>query len=740
MDDLTVVTGPGPTLDSPLRFGERYRPLALLGSGGMGTVYLAQDEELGELVALKVLRSELLDDPAMVERFRDEVRLARRVSSPLVARTHDLAQHEGRWFVTMQYVEGETLAAKLRRDGRLSLALALPIARDVCDGLSSVHAAGVVHRDLKPGNVLISSTGRAVLTDFGIALSADSASSHTDGSGTPTYVAPEQLAGRSVDARTDVFSLGALLFTIVTGQRPFPVHRTGAEAAPDPRGLAVDLPDSFAALVMRAMALDPADRFDSSEALRVALDGLALRTTVATRESAAPSFVRSLGSSQARKLFVASIDVQGMADALGDAARLDMLSRLKAQGRVWVVKVRADAEAVLTARFTQRDGHLKLSVAIRSERDGYAFFRDSFEGSLLTLPQLIARATHAIERAFSPGGAPLAEPEVFPSEEVARLFLEARMEYRAFWGEHLRRSMELFERALALAPDHPILVAWYAAALSRFSFFQDAPAEHLRGRELAQRAVAVAPDLAEARVALASAHMQDMRAKEAMPHFVAALTLAPGLLDQRAQFARVLHECGALAPALALATSTFEADPTFTDPIEILVRHHALRGRLDLAAEQLARVPPGGSALLHISFVRYSAWLSDRARFDAHRALLYLGRLPLEVRVVVEVFGGILAGERPSLDALGAFCLGTPRRRAFFHQVSAEAFALNRDARRSLDALESASELGLFDIQWLDQCPVFDGMRGMLRFEAVRRATHSRAIDTLAELERCLAT
>ena len=738
MDEVTVTEGAGPSTDRPLRFGDRYRPLALLGSGGMGTVYLARDEELGELVALKVLKSELLGDPAMIERFRDEVRLARRVSSPLVARTHDLAQHEGRWFVTMQYVEGETLSARLRRDGRLAMVDALPIARDVCDGLSAVHAAGVVHRDLKPANVLVATNGRAMLTDFGIALAAESASTRTDGYGTPTYVAPEQLAGAPVDARTDVFSLGALLFTIVTGQRPFPVERTGVEPAPDPRTLAVDLPDGFALLVMRAMALDPAERFESSEALRTALDGLTVRATLPTRDSALPGFVRSLGTGQARTLFVGAISLSGMPEALGGAARLDLLSRLRAQGRVRVVPVRGDAEAVLTGRFMERAGHLTLSVAIRSERDGYIFWSDSFDGPLLALPQLIARTAHAIDLALSPASIAVSEPESFPSDEVARLFLEARAEHRAHRGT--RRSVDLLEQALELAPDHPILVAWYATALSRHGFFQQDPADHVRGREIALRAVSIAPDLAEARVALASAYVQEMRIKEAVPHFVAALRISPGLLEQRGQLARTLHESGAVSPALALSESTLEADATFMDPIDLFVRHHALRGRLDLAAQQLARAPDGGHQLLKLSFARYCAWWGDRELFAAHSGAIDVARLPKEARIMFELHRRLLLGEPASMDDIDALVGGTARRRAFIHQFRAESYAMKRDTRRTLEALESASEAGLFDVQWLDHCPLFDTMRGMLRFEAVRRSAHTRAIDVLTEVERCVAT
>jgi len=230
-----------------------------------------------------------------------------------------------------------------------------------------------------------------------------------------------------------------------------------------------------------------------------------------------------------------------------------------------------------------------------------------------------------------------------------------------------------------------------------------------------------------------------MRLTEAIPHFVAALRIAPGLLEQRGQFAQFLHECGAVGPALSLAESTFEADPSFTDPLVVSMRHHGLRGRLDLAAEQLARAPAGKADLGDVSLARYCTWTRDRARFDAQCRRIDTARVPVEGKVILDVQRRLLAGERAPLEELQSFRAGNPRRRAFFDQVSAEIFALAGDPRRALDAIETASELGLYDIHWLDLCALFDPLRGMQRFEAVRHTVHARAMKALAEVERCLA-
>ncbi|HTR54077.1 MAG TPA: serine/threonine-protein kinase, partial [Kofleriaceae bacterium] len=171
---------------------DRYDLLELLGEGGMGAVYRARDRELDELVALKVIRAELARDPIMLERFRLEVKLARRVTHGNVARTFELGRTADLAFCTMELVDGEALTRRLAREHRLPLADAVGVACALLDGLAAAHAAGVVHRDIKPDNVLVSHDGRIVLADFGVASLATGAG---ELSGTPTYMAPEQARG-----------------------------------------------------------------------------------------------------------------------------------------------------------------------------------------------------------------------------------------------------------------------------------------------------------------------------------------------------------------------------------------------------------------------------------------------------------------------------------------------------------------------------------------------------------------
>jgi serine/threonine-protein kinase len=185
----------------------RWEIRGLIGSGGMGTVYRARDRELDEDVALKVLRAEVLS-PADLDRFRREVKLSRKVTHKNVARVFELAEHDGRRFFTMEIVEGESLRGRLERSGRLPFEAVIGIGIAVCRGLAAAHDEGVIHRDLKPDNVLISNTGRIAITDFGIASSLEREAGGEASAfvGTPHYMAPEQVDGsRSIDARADIY-------------------------------------------------------------------------------------------------------------------------------------------------------------------------------------------------------------------------------------------------------------------------------------------------------------------------------------------------------------------------------------------------------------------------------------------------------------------------------------------------------------------------------------------------------
>ncbi|MGO1002198.1 protein kinase domain-containing protein [Lysobacter sp. CA196] len=259
----------------------RFRIESMLGVGGMGVVYRATDLALDIQVALKLLRPELMHRPDAFERFRQELLLARQVSSAHVVRIHDLAQHEGRWLISMDFVDGESLDRRLDRDGPFAVDSALRIARQLAEGLAAAHAKGVVHRDLKPANVLLDAQGNAYISDFGVARSLASSGLTQSGAviGTPDYLSPEQARGDALDARSDLYALGLILYEMLTGKLPFAGGTVSEVLAqrmlrtpPPVTDQRAELPAWIARLVDKLLRPQPAHRFKDAAAVIAALD------------------------------------------------------------------------------------------------------------------------------------------------------------------------------------------------------------------------------------------------------------------------------------------------------------------------------------------------------------------------------------------------------------------------------------------------------------------------------------
>jgi len=275
---------------------QRYRVVSLLGCGGMGEVYRANDLLLGQTVALKFLPAQWTSDEATLSRFRDEVRIARQVSHPNVCRVYDIGEVEGSAYLSMEYVDGEDLASLLRRIGRLPPDKALEIARQLCAGLAAAHDKGVVHRDLKPANIMLDGQGRLRITDFGLAGVAGELKDIR--SGTRGYMAPEQQSGQEVTARSDIYALGVVLHEVFTGKRPS-ADSTHPDLAPE-----VDR------VIRRCLVEDPAKRPASALQVAAALPGGdPLAAALAAGETPSPEMVAAAGDTDSISVRTVGISV-----------------------------------------------------------------------------------------------------------------------------------------------------------------------------------------------------------------------------------------------------------------------------------------------------------------------------------------------------------------------------------------------------------------------------------------------
>jgi eukaryotic-like serine/threonine-protein kinase len=756
-------------------FGSRYEILGLVGSGGMGTVYRARDIELDEVVALKLLRRDLLDKPGMLDRFRQEVKLARRVTHRNVARTFDIGEGDGEKFLTMELVEGEALSAKIAREGALPLDFVTEVAAGMCAGLVAAHEAGIVHRDLKPDNVLIASDGRVVITDFGIARAVyDASRAATVGLalGTPAYMAPEQVEGATdLDARTDIYALGAMLYECLTGERPWTGDSVWSLAAarlmqppPDPRVKRPELPPAAAELVLRCMARRREDRFASAAQAAVALAGLTMPAGAARRPSTPPAGPPALDSGTKtvavlpfRNAGAKDDDyiAEGLSDDLIDA--LSMTPGLRVLARDAVARSGAGqqqgardlgrelrVDVVVDGSVRRAGEQLRVSVRVISVADGFQLWAKRFDRADKDVLSVSDEAADAISGALTlrrrvPARSAPGDPR------AVDLYLRARHALHAGWRENVARAIELFEEALALAPDDPTILTAYAnAQLRRLTFNSTEPVAAIDAEEKvrasAEKALSLAPHMGEARATLANLEWSMGNPVGCARQLREAVRISPSSSDVNDLFGRMLIEAGHPQRGIALLSAVIAVEPQRNLVHSDLARARALMG--DWSAYEAAVENPPTDEHANIRYMllaRLTMWRRDRAMAQVLRRQIESRNFAL-VPEVLAILDMILTGQRgyellKNLDEWGRIIGRARRRPAFFRQLAAEGLAFVGDVDLAEKALFEAEGLGLVDLTWIDRCPVFSEMHESPGFAAVRTRVAARAKEVLDVLE-----
>jgi TolB-like protein len=766
-----------PVGSTPARhvFAARYEILGLVGSGGMGTVYRAHDRELDEVVALKLLRHDVLDHPGMLDRFRQEVKLARRVTHRNVARTYDIGESEGEKFLTMEFIEGEPLAARVAREGALTLDLVAGVAEGICAGLGAAHAAGVVHRDLKPDNVLLARDGRVVLTDFGIARAFSGAGvAVTMGIalGTPAYMSPEQVEGASdLDARADIYALGAMLYECLTGERAWNGASVWAIASarllqppPDPRALRPDVPAAAAELVLRCMARKRDDRFASAEDVARVLASMTMPAPKARPSAQPPPPPQGIAEGDAKAVAVLRFRnlgepgddyvAEALADDLVDA--LSMTPGLRVMARGAVDRLRGETRdareigrelrvhVVVDGSVRRAGGMLRVTARVVSVADGFQLWAKRFdrpEKEALVVSDDVANAIAlalTLERKAPARQAPT-------DARALDLYLRARHAARRGWRDDIDAALALFQQSLALAPDDPTILAGYARAeLRRFMFDTEGTAAvdaEAKGRAAAERALALAPQLGDARAALANLKWVMGDSLGSARDLREAIRVAPSSTDVAELYGRMLLEAGAPERALAILGAAASLDPTID-----LATNDLLRGRVLLGDwsgyESALQEPPADDVELsayYLTLTRLAMWRRDGAGAQMLHGQVEARSFGLRDSVLDMLAMVQRGAPTPRMyEVLGVWgrVVGRARRRpTFMRQLAAEARAFAREDAACVAAMAEGDALGLLDLTWVDRCPLFDGMREGPAFVEVRGRIAARAKAALDVLE-----
>jgi serine/threonine protein kinase len=275
-----TIRAPQEDLTRGTSFANRYEVIEELGKGGMGSVYRVEDTKLNQDIALKIIKSEIASDKKTIERFRNELKIARMIAHRNVCKMYDLGEDKGVRYITMEYIPGEDLKSMIRMMGQLNVGKALSIVKQVCEGLAEAHRMGIVHRDLKPSNLMIDKSGNAKIMDFGIARTLESKGLTDAGVmiGTPEYMSPEQVERKEADQRSDIYSMGVILYEMVTGRVPFEgetplsvVHKHKYEVPQEPKEVNAQIPDDLNRVIMKCLEKDKEKRFLDADEVRAEL-------------------------------------------------------------------------------------------------------------------------------------------------------------------------------------------------------------------------------------------------------------------------------------------------------------------------------------------------------------------------------------------------------------------------------------------------------------------------------------
>ncbi len=632
-----------------------YRIIEKLGEGGMGVVYKAEDTKLEREVALKFPSSHVLGDQNDRARFVQEAKAAAALNHPNICTVFEIDEADGRTFIAMECVEGENLKTKIA-SGPLELADALDIAIQIAEGLAAAHKKNIVHRDIKPANIVVTAEGCAKIMDFGLARMAGGAQLTRTGTtvGTTAYMSPEQARGDAIDHRTDLWSLGVMLYEMVAGRRPFKGDRDQAVIYSilnsEPEGITspvLGAPPELARTLTKALAKDPAARYQSAGNLSADLEAIRQRlmsdptVVVNTEPEALPSIAvlpfANMSPDPENDYFGDGL-AEELANALAQLPQLRVVARTSAfqfRGKdsdIREIGAKLNVGTVLEGSVRKAGSRLRVTAQLISVSDGFHLWSDRYDREMEDIFAVQDEITSAIVEQLKvrlglEPSAPLVRRHT-DNLDAYSLYLKGLYYWNSLTPEGLRKSRECYEKAIEIDPDyapaHAALSMWHQS----LAFWADAPPQEAFGksRAAAERALEIDETVAMAHNCLAVIHfMHDWDWEKAEREFERSLELDPSSAFGHLNYAFLLTDLARHEDALREIRIAQRLDPLSTVvntwAASLLISAGRVREGIAELEEIAARDPEAWQPHLWLSGAYSRAGMQDGAIASAERAV-----------------------------------------------------------------------------------------------------------------------
>ncbi len=534
-------------------FAGRYQVIEELGKGGMGKVYRVLDKKLKEEVALKLIRPEVASDKETIERFGNELKLARKIGHRNVGRMFELMQDEGNHFITMEYVSGEDLKSFIRRSRQLTVGTAMAIAKQVGEGLAEAHRLGIVHRDLKPSNIMIDKEGNARIMDFGIARSLKGKGITGAGVmiGTPEYMSPEQVEGKEADQRSDIYSLGIILYEMLTGRLPFegdtPLaiavkHKT--EAPRDPKLVNAQIPEDLSRVILKCMEKDRARRYKSAEDVVSELDRIDKGKTGAIKvaewkNSIAVLPFKNMSADPEQEYFCEGI-AEELLNALTQIKELRVVARTSAfsfKGKdvdIREIGRTLNVDKVLEGSVRKAGQRLRITAQLVNVEDGYHIWSDQFDREIKDIfaiqEEISLTIVDHLKLRLLKGEKEKILKRHTEDHEAYDYYLKGRYFWNRRYEKGMQRGLQYFQQAIEKDPGYALPYVGIADAFGTLGLFSFMPPHqaYSRAKAATKKALEIDPGLAEAYASLGWITMwYDWDWPVAERHFLKAIRMKP---------------------------------------------------------------------------------------------------------------------------------------------------------------------------------------------------------------------